>query len=237
MRNPVEIRKEELSAALEGREPVADSLVSLGADVLFTRSMGPVDGSDLPEPMALVRPRLVNVLSVAGVLANKAQIADQGGREAVERWAQQFADLGAALADRNASREEAWLEAHKAVLRDFYDELVELASTSALAAWAVGSSEGDLSAMPTSAGTGGCSFLVCATPARDGGVATSRTSTISAARRDTPISWWARDERSATLAASAMARREQCWQRAWLKGSRALKVWVDAVPELGGAIL
>src|ERR1700722_4276877 len=64
MRNPVEVRKDELSAALDGRPPVADSLASLGADVLFTRPLRPVGGSDLPEPMALALPRLVNVLSV-----------------------------------------------------------------------------------------------------------------------------------------------------------------------------
>ncbi len=146
MRNPVEVRKEELSAALDGRPPVADSLASLGADVLFTRPLRPVDGSDLPEPMALALPRLVNVLSVCGVLVNEDQVADEGGRPAVEKWAKNFEDLGADLSSRAASQEEVRLAAHKAVLRDLYDELLDLASTPALAAW-LKSSENDLSAM------------------------------------------------------------------------------------------
>jgi hypothetical protein len=145
MRNPVEVRKEELSAALDGRPPVADSLVSLGADVLFTRSLRPVNGSDLPESMALALPRLVHVLSVCGVLVNEDRVADEGGRAAVEKWAKNFEDLGADLSSRAASQEEVRLAAHKAVLRDFYDELVDLASMPAIAAW-LESSENDLSA-------------------------------------------------------------------------------------------
>jgi hypothetical protein len=147
MRNPIEVRKEELSAALDGRPPVADSLASLGADVLFTRPLRPVDGSGLPEPMTLTLPRLVNLLSVSGMLANEAQVAHEGGRAAVETWAKNFEDLGADLSSREASQEEVRFAAHKAVLRDCYEELLDLASTPTLAAW-LNNSENDLSIMP-----------------------------------------------------------------------------------------
>jgi hypothetical protein len=147
MRNPHDVRKEELITAIDGQQPKPVSLASLGADVLFARRLRRVDGSDLPAPMALALSRIVNVLSICGLLANRDSVGDEGGRAAVERWAQTFAELGARLTQNGASREEVRRAAHKAILRDLYPELLPLASKPALAAWLDGS-EADVDAMP-----------------------------------------------------------------------------------------
>ena len=93
VRNPVEIRREELMAALSGKPPIASGVASLGADVLFTQSLNAPDGSNLPQPFAAAMPRFVNVASLYEVLVDRDQVPDQGGREAAIRWAQGFADL------------------------------------------------------------------------------------------------------------------------------------------------
>lgn len=146
-RNPVDVRREELAAALRGAAPVASEVASLGADVLFTQRLNPVDGSDLPGLMAAALPRLVNVSTVYDVIVDRDAVPDEGGRAAAERWAQKHADLAADLADAGASREQVRSAAHGAVLADLAEEIMALAPIERFKAW-LERADADVSAMP-----------------------------------------------------------------------------------------
>ena len=146
-RNPVDVRREEIAAALGGATPVAAGVASLGADVLFTQRLQPVDGSDLPRLMASALPRLVNVSSVYDVIVDRDPVPDQGGRAAAERWAQKHADLANALADAGASREQVRSAAHGAVLADLAEEIEALAPIEQVTGW-FARADADVAAMP-----------------------------------------------------------------------------------------
>jgi hypothetical protein len=145
--NPVHVRAQELAAALAGAAPIAAGVTSLGADVLFTRRLSLVDGSDLPGLLSAAMPRVVNILSVYEALVSPAAVPDEGGREAAARWAGRFADLASHLHDAGTAREGYRRAAHGAVLTDLAPELVGMAPASALQAW-LKRSETDVAAMP-----------------------------------------------------------------------------------------
>lgn len=147
MRSPVDVRREELLAALASKPPIASGMASLGADVLFTQRLREVDGSDLPEPMATALPRLVNISSVYESLLEPEVIADEGGREAAAGWAQSFAQLSAQLHEDGASVSDTRPAAHAAILTDLAPENLGLASTQDVHAWLHRASS-DFAAMP-----------------------------------------------------------------------------------------
>jgi hypothetical protein len=150
LRNPAHVRAQELRAALASAPPVAASVTSLGADMLFTRRMSPVDRSDLPDLpgfLSAAMPRIVNVLSIYEALVSPTAVPDEGGREASVRWAGWFADLASHLRDVGATREGCRRAAHGAMLTDLAPELVQMAPEPALQAW-LKRSEADVAAMP-----------------------------------------------------------------------------------------
>jgi hypothetical protein len=147
LRNPVDVRREELLAALASEPPIASGMASLGADVLFTQRLREVDVSDLPEPMAAALPRLVNVSSIYESLLEPEVIPDEGGRAAAAGWVQQFATKSAELHEAGASAIATRRVAHEAVLTDLAPEIARLASAQELQAWLL-RADADVAAMP-----------------------------------------------------------------------------------------
>jgi hypothetical protein len=147
VRNPVEVRREELENALAGQQPVASPIACLGSDVLFTQRLDEVDVSDLPALMAAAVPRVVNVMSLYEALLDTEALDNVAGSEAASRWAQKFAEIGERLRQDGASRELVQRVAHANVLLDLHPEIASLTTTSGFDAW-LPRAEDDFSRMP-----------------------------------------------------------------------------------------
>jgi hypothetical protein len=147
LRNPIDVRCEELRAALDGEPPIASGMASLGADVFFTQRLGQVDGSNLPGPMAAALPRLVNISSIYESLLEPEAVPDEGGRAAAARWAQKFATMSAELHEADASAIATRRAAHGAVLFDLIAQIARLASPQGFQAW-LPTADADIAAMP-----------------------------------------------------------------------------------------
>jgi hypothetical protein len=147
LRHPTVVAREELERALKGEPPVAENVANLGADVLFTQSLRPVDGSGLPGVMATALPRLVNAASIYETMIHPQAMPNREGDAATARWAQNFADLGTRMEAENVSRERALKVAHAVVLMDRAEELAQLASQDQVKDWQARAFE-DVTVMP-----------------------------------------------------------------------------------------
>jgi hypothetical protein len=146
-RNPVAVRAQELVASLVSQSPRAKGAVTLGADVLFADRLSGGAGSDLPGLFRTAMPRVVNVMSTYAAIIDSTTIPDEGGLEAAEAWARQFADLGRQLRAEGASRENVRRRSHWAVIRDLGPEIARLAHPAVVAGW-LARAEQEFASMP-----------------------------------------------------------------------------------------
>jgi hypothetical protein len=148
VRNPVTIRREELVASLEGKNPVASGFTSLGADVLFTTPLRDVDASQIRGPMAAVFARIVNLSSIYEVLVDREALPGTEGRQAADAWARKFADLGDYVQSEGMSREQTLRAATGMVLADLLPEIAPLAPVDVVKPWLTETTKTGLGDMP-----------------------------------------------------------------------------------------
>jgi hypothetical protein len=147
MRNPVAVRDQELSAALDNRDPRASEVFTLDADVLFTRPLITADAIATMGPFATLLSRLVAISSIYSAVVDPGPIPDEGGKAAALAWAKGYESF--AIGVRGEPPERVRRMCLGLLLTDLVAELLELVDgdPAALVSWTA-RAQGDVEAMP-----------------------------------------------------------------------------------------
>lgn len=128
MRNPVHVRREELTRGLDGTdEPRAREVFALNVDDVFTSRRSTPDFPDLPSEVAAIGSELVPALAIAEALIEPDAIPDQGGQAAASAWAAKFAHAAEQLRLENPSPRRVRQVGYAMFMADLADELVVIA--------------------------------------------------------------------------------------------------------------
>jgi hypothetical protein len=128
MRNPVDVRVEEILGLVQGRQTVAADVFAPHTDRIFSSSQASSDvvgGVDRPfeDPMALV----AQIPDMYEAVIDPEAIGEGGDEAPDEAWARYFAGLAVQLHAADESAETLWRVANSNLLVDLLDDVVRVA--------------------------------------------------------------------------------------------------------------
>jgi hypothetical protein len=138
MRNPLHVRVEEMLRAVEGREPVADSVFAPGVDEFFGARPSPMrqeaegdSWAEIPagaEALVRVAQLMPAVLGLYDSVVDEESIPDPGGaaHAAAASWADGFAQLASQLREADETAEMVWKVAGGRMLTDVADDIMRV---------------------------------------------------------------------------------------------------------------
>jgi hypothetical protein len=125
MRNPLEVRRHELAAGISGQEPRCPAVFTLEPDVLFVDSAKVASPDDFPALWKELHGRMTSVTAtIAVMLEDDEDAADDPGPAARERWLMAYRALARHVHEEKLSREKTRSIAHDALLSDLSVEAV-----------------------------------------------------------------------------------------------------------------
>jgi hypothetical protein len=154
MRNPVRVRHEEISAALNGREPRATGVFTLRPWEIFTEDIRPSRTPEHAMPgWDEIYPRLTAVSAIYSTLISDEKIDLTDGWLRADAWAALHQELSEFLREDGASRERVELAARGRLLDDLKMEIAHAAQQSgidpaAFTAWLQDGYQDAVAAMP-----------------------------------------------------------------------------------------
>lgn len=147
MRDPLEIRRMELVASMQGPRPEQEDIFGINPGDLH-RDLMPSSPRDFPPELARIHARTVEVLSVYHTLAEDSPIPESAAGEAASRsWAEANHQTALAARRDGMSREQVDKLATQLLLMDHRDDIAEAAMSCGLkkeefAAWLSSADDG-----------------------------------------------------------------------------------------------
>jgi hypothetical protein len=194
MRNPLDVRRQELSAALSGREPRCAGVFTLEPTVLFS------EGSDVPTPAgfpaawAELHRRITAASATIATMFEDADDPSEGpGPAARQRWLDAYRAVATSVHSGNLSAAETRSVAHQILFADLQQEIAHAAAAVAMQpddfeAWLTSSAEADFERAPYVATLQEVLYPGCETATTIGRRMTSLTCSSFVAPRVTPTS-------------------------------------------------
>jgi hypothetical protein len=135
MRNPIWVRKAELSMELAGLDPRPRGVFTREPDTLFVQRQTPYDfASEGPEDLKRIFERITSVSAIFAALLDEDDAAKNEGYQAMRAWAESFTPLAEYMRERRMGPEHARINARARLIADLGDE-------TAFAALAAGASQ------------------------------------------------------------------------------------------------
>ena len=153
MRNPVDVRRREMVAALTGDQPTSQEVFTLEPDVLWVEpSAPPKSPPDLPLDWQDLHRRLTTVSAVYASMIEPTA-GPTGGREQAQAWAISHHELASYMRDEVMSKERARLVTRGRLIGDLRAELAAAAESAKIdegsfGRWLEHGMEADLPRMP-----------------------------------------------------------------------------------------
>jgi hypothetical protein len=122
MRNPLEVRRRELAAAILGAEPRCESVFTLEPNVVFDESMPVPTPSDFPPTWQELHCRIVSATANVAAMLEEDDPADDPGAAERERWVNVYTAHAQSVQKRKLSPEKTRIVAHDTLLVDLREE-------------------------------------------------------------------------------------------------------------------
>lgn len=138
MRNPLDVRRQELAAAITGREPRCPAVFTLEPDVLFTEAPEVPSPSDFPPIWKQLHRRMTTATATIAVMLEDDEDPSEGpGPAARQRWLDGYRTFAGQVHAQKLGRDETRSIAHAVLAADLRDETIQAAKS-------VGASDADL---------------------------------------------------------------------------------------------
>jgi hypothetical protein len=154
MRNPLAVRRAELSAAMRCEAPLAADVITLAPDVVFASGAGgPVAPSDFGESWRSLYQRIVSISAIYAVMIEDEREDLPQARDLAARWAGVHDQLARHFRADQASKDEIEAISFQFLLADLQDEIVRAAQQAGITparyvAWLEQSAENAIAQMP-----------------------------------------------------------------------------------------
>jgi hypothetical protein len=154
MRNPLAVRRAELSAAMRGEAPLAANVITLEPDVVFAGGAdGPEPPADFPEPWRSLHQRIVSISAIYSVMIEDEREDAVRAREAAARWADLHDQLAQHFRADEVSKDEIRAVSLQFLFADLRDEIARAAQQAGITpahfvAWLERSADTEFARMP-----------------------------------------------------------------------------------------
>lgn len=153
MRNPLDVRRRELAAAISGAEPRCEAVFTLEPNVVFDESTPVPTPQDFPPVWQEMHRRVVSATAnMAAMLEEDDPAGDPGAGER-ERWLNAYRAHARRVQEQKPSQEETRMVAHATLVADLLQEtkkaaLLAKVNDNALASWITDRSAADYERAP-----------------------------------------------------------------------------------------